>query len=58
MVDVGLKLSGLIAGTKWTRTIPHSRGFRRFGGGGGGVALAIPITHPILQPQDAWAIEH
>ena len=57
MVDVGLKLSGLTAGTKWARAIPHFRGFRRFGGGGG-VALATPITHPILQPQDAWAIEH
>ena len=45
---IGLKFGGWVAGTKWTRTIPHIGGqTHRRGGGGKWHVHHLPINHPI-----------
>ena len=52
MATIRLKFGECVAGTKWTRTLPHLGGQTQEGEGR--AALALPIIHPMIQPQNSW----
>ena len=55
---MGLKFRGWVAGTKWTRTVPHI-GVRPIGGAWWrGVARAPPTTIPCYISKKAGSIEY